>query len=75
MRQAYLEISQPKMLAYQTTSGVFLDARTFLVTGTFMVTVHADKDYPTVYNLRVIVQRALVQDKMMGYQIISMELN
>ncbi|APD91905.1 hypothetical protein BM525_18665 (plasmid) [Alteromonas mediterranea] len=69
-----LQISQPKMLDYQTTSGVFIKARTFLVTGTFMVTVHADKDYPTVYNVRLIVQRALVQDKMMGYQIISMEL-
>lgn len=70
-----LSITQPKIMPYQTTSGVMLNARTFLVTGTFLVTVHAEKEYPTVYNLRVIVQRALIQDKMMGYQIVSLELN
>ncbi|MEG3764861.1 hypothetical protein [Alteromonas sp. 14N.309.X.WAT.G.H12] len=70
-----LEISNPRNLPYQTTSGMTLEARTFRVNGTLLVTVHAEKEYPTIYTMSAIVQRALIQDKLMGYQIVSLELN
>jgi hypothetical protein len=69
-----LKVSKPKSLPYRTNSGISIEARTFLVKGTFILTAYAEKEYPTVYQMSVIVQRALIQDKMMGYQIISLEL-
>jgi hypothetical protein len=69
-----LKASSPKIFNYKTNAGVTIEARTFLVEGTFILTAYADKEFPTVYQMKAIVQRALIQDKMMGYQIISLEL-
>lgn len=59
---------------YETTSGLRMQAQTYKFEGTFVVNVHADKVYPTVYKLTALVQRAMIQDKIKGYQLIELEM-
>jgi hypothetical protein len=62
---------------YVSISGLNIIALTHKFTGKMILTVYGPTDdYPTVYNnVTVVVQRALLQDKYSGYQIISLELN
>jgi hypothetical protein len=59
---------------YETTSGLSLRAKTYKFEGTFIVNVHADKLYPTVYTVTALVQRSMIQDKIKGYQLIELEM-
>jgi hypothetical protein len=83
--KAQLGISEPQVIGdwklikegavgYQSTSGLSLESKTFLFEGTLMLEVHADSVYPTVYQVSAVVQRALIQDKIKGYQLINLEL-
>lgn len=61
--------------SYRALSGLRLRAMAHQFTARIIVTTHADDIYPTVYNdVTITVQRALLQDKLHGYQIISMEI-
>jgi hypothetical protein len=60
---------------YESTSGLKLDSKTYLFSAKLLVTAYGKDEYPTVYNdVSVMVQRALLQDKYYGYQIISLEI-
>ena len=59
---------------YRTLSGLPMQSKTFQYTGKLMITVYAEETYPTLYDVVIEVQRALLQDKIKGYQIIRMEL-
>jgi hypothetical protein len=59
---------------YETSSGLKLSAKTYKFEGKMLVTVYGEKEYPTVYNVTAILQRALIQDKMAGYQLIELEM-
>lgn len=59
---------------YESTAGLDLKSATFKLTGQVMITVHASEIYPTLYKVELIVQRALVQDKIRGYQLIELRL-
>ncbi len=59
---------------YESTSGLDLKSMTHKFKGKVVVTVYGDKSYPTVYSVTAIVQRALIQDKMQGYQLIDLEM-
>lgn len=61
---------------YVSRSGLGIKANTHKFVGKMIVTAYGDDEYPTIYNnVSVIVQRALLQDKINGYQLVSMELN
>jgi hypothetical protein len=62
-------------LPYESMSGLSLLAKAHQFKGVLMVTTHADDIYPAVYNdVTITVQRALLQDKLHGYQIIKLEI-
>lgn len=59
---------------YVSTSGIELNSLTHKFEGKMIITVHGEKLYPTVYTVTALVQRALIQDKIAGYQVVSLEL-
>lgn len=59
---------------YESTAGLTLPALTHKFEGTMIVTIHGNKEYPTVFKVTALVQRALIQDKIKGYQIVELEL-
>lgn len=59
---------------YRTLSGLKLNSRTHQFKGKIMITVHAEETYPTLYDFVIEVQRALLQDKISGYQILRLEI-
>lgn len=59
---------------YRTLSGLKLTSKTHQFKGKIMITVHADETYPTLYDFVIEVQRALLQDKISGYQILRLEI-
>lgn len=59
---------------YETTAGLGLKSATFKFTGKILITVHAKDEFPTLYQFEVIVQRALIQDKIRAYQLIQLDL-
>jgi len=59
---------------YESVSGLKMDALTHKFTGKLLITAFGDSNYPTVYNVTALVQRALLQDKYKGYQIIELEM-
>lgn len=59
---------------YESVSGMELNALTHKFTGKILITAFGDNNYPTVYSVTVLVQRALLQDKIKGYQIIDLEM-
>lgn len=59
---------------YQTISGLSMTARTHQYKGKMMITVYGEDTFPTLYDFVIVVQRALLQDKITGYQILTMEL-
>jgi len=59
---------------YETTAGLELKSATFKFTGKILITVHAKEEFPTLYQFEVIVQRALIQDKIRAYQLIQLDL-
>jgi len=59
---------------YESSAGLELPSLTHKFTGTMIVTVHGEKEYPTVFSVSALVQRALIQDKIRGYQIVELEL-
>lgn len=59
---------------YESISGLKLDSLTHKFTGKIIVTAYGGKEYPMVYDLTALVQRALLQDKEEGYQIIELEM-
>lgn len=69
-----LEYNGEATLPYETISGLPLESKSFQYTGKMMMTVHAESTFPTLYDVVIEVQRALLQDKILGYQIIRMEL-
>jgi hypothetical protein len=59
---------------YETTAGLDLKSATFKFTGKILITVHAKDEFPTLYQFEVLVQRALIQDKIRAYQLIQLDL-
>lgn len=48
---------------------------TYKFSGKILLTVHAASDYPSLFSFTMIVQRAPIQDRFMGYQIVLLELS
>lgn len=64
-----------KMSSYIGVSGRTNElTQTYKFTGKMLMTVHATKDYPNLSDVTVIIQRAKIQDKMMGYQVALLEV-
>ena len=59
---------------YKTTSGINKNALTFQFRGVLKVVVMGQEDFTTVYRFEALVQRAMIQDKMRGYQLIDLEM-
>ena len=59
---------------YESISGLKLNSLTHKFTGKIIVTAYGGKEYPMVYDVTALVQRALLQDKEEGYQIIELEM-
>jgi len=60
--------------AYEGRNPVKPQVVTFLVTAKVFVDVAGNESVSQLYNIRSYVQRALVEDKLRGYQIVRMEL-
>lgn len=69
-----LEYNGELIWDYKTLSGLTLESKTFQYQGKIMITVYAEDTYPTLYDVTIEVQRALLQDKIKGYQITALEL-
>lgn len=59
---------------YKSTSGLRLDSLTHKFEGRVVVTAYGEKEYPTMYTMTALVQRALLQDKSKGYHLVELEL-
>lgn len=59
---------------YRSLSGLPMMAKTHQYEGKMMITVHGEDTFPTLYSVVIEVQRALLQDKITGYQILRVEL-
>jgi len=59
---------------YEGRNPIKPQVRTFLVTARLFVDVSGNEEVSQFYNVRAFVQRALVEDKLRGYQIIRLEL-
>jgi len=60
---------------YVSSAGLDLVAITHKFTGRMVITAYGEREYPAVYNnVTAIVQRALLQDKYHGYQIIQLDV-
>lgn len=59
---------------YEGSSILKPETNTYLVTGKLFVEVTGNETVNQFYDLRAYVQRALVEDKMRGYQVIRLEL-
>jgi hypothetical protein len=61
---------------YETSGGLEVKAKTYKFTGKIMITVHGNEDeYPTLYSVSILIQRALLQDKIKGFQIVELGLS
>jgi hypothetical protein len=70
-----LELKKRGIFPYIGVDGIKKDALTYLVEGKMILTIHGYKeDYPIVYNVQVVLQRASIKDRQSGYQIISIDL-
>lgn len=70
-----LEYVGENVWEYRTLSGLKLNSKTHQFKGKMMITVHGEETFPTLYTFVIEVQRALLQDKITGYQLLRMELN
>jgi hypothetical protein len=59
---------------YVSVSGLGLESMTYKLEGKILITAHGESQYPTVYSFSALVQRALIQDKIKGYQIIELRM-
>lgn len=59
---------------YKTTGGLRLEALTHKFEGRVLVTAYGEKEYPTMYKVTALVQRALLQDKSKGYHLVELEM-
>jgi len=73
-------IGQPEIEAstlsytYEGRNPIKPEVRTFLVNAKIFVDVTGEEEVSQFYNVRAYVQRALVEDKLRGYQVIRLEL-
>lgn len=59
---------------YDSMSGLVIPALTHKFEGRMLVSTYGDKAYPTFYTVTALVQRAMLQDKLAGYQIVELEM-
>jgi hypothetical protein len=56
-------------MPYESRSGLTLTSIGYMFKGKMVLTAHGADRYPTIYDVTLITQRALIQDKIKGYQI------
>lgn len=59
---------------YESMSGLVMPALTHKFEGRMLVSTYGDKAYPTFYTVTALVQRAMLQDRLAGYQIVELEM-
>tara|TARA_R110000765_G_scaffold222613_3_gene326719 strand:- start:568 stop:1071 length:504 start_codon:yes stop_codon:yes gene_type:complete len=59
---------------YEGRNPIKPEVRTFLLTAKVFVELYGNEEVSQLYNVRAYVQRAYVEDKLRGYQIIRLEL-